>query len=426
MKFRPAADAEVLFKRHEVGQRLAGMLEVGERIDHRHARVGGHLGDGVVRVGAQHDHVDPALHVARHVGDGFALAERRVGLVDEDRVAAHGVDAGLEGQARAQAGLLKHQHHLLGVERVAILARIALHVVAELEDGAHFGAGEIGDGAHVLAGQPRGGGQNIGVLLHGNCGSRRFDGCSASHGCFLLRMSAAMRVHAAACSVKISSSAAMAVSTCARSRMYGGRKRSTVSLVQLMRMRRLSISATMSLASSAESSSAAIIRPLPRTSTIASWRAASARSCCLEVVADFGGVGQQAFLFDRVDHGDGHGAGQRPAAECGAVHAGVNRARNLFRAKNRAQRNAAGKRLGQRGHIGLNAVVLIGAPLAGAAHAGLNLIHDQQRAGRAGQRARFGEKLLRERTNAAFALDGFDENGADFARRTWRADRRRR
>ena len=112
----PSGRAEVLFKRHEIGQRLAGMLEVGERVDDRHARVGGHLGDGVVRVGAQHDHVHPALQVPRHVGDGFALAQRRVGLVDEDRVAAHGVDAGLESQARAQAGLLEHQHHLLGVE----------------------------------------------------------------------------------------------------------------------------------------------------------------------------------------------------------------------------------------------------------------------------------------------------------------------
>ncbi len=32
----------------------------------------------------------------------------------------------------------------------------------------------------------------------------------------------------------------------------------------------------------------------------------------------------------------------------------------------------------------------------------------------AGERAGFGEELLRERTNAAFALDGFDEDGADF------------
>ena len=113
----------------------------------------------------------------------FALAEGRIGLIDEDRVAAHGVDAGLEGEARAQAGLLKHEHHLLGVEGVAILARIALDVVAELEDGAYLGAGEIGDGAHVFAGETRGGGENVGVLLDGNGRLPVFDGCSASHGC---------------------------------------------------------------------------------------------------------------------------------------------------------------------------------------------------------------------------------------------------
>ena len=162
------------------------MLEVGERVDDGDARVGGHLGDGVVGVGAQHDDIDPALDVAGDVGDGLALAQGRVGLIDEDGVAAHGVDAGLKAEARAQAGLLKHEHHLLGVEGVAILARIALDVVAELEDGADFGAGEIGDGAHVFAGKARGGGKNVGVFLDGNRGLRRFDGCSASHGCDLL------------------------------------------------------------------------------------------------------------------------------------------------------------------------------------------------------------------------------------------------
>jgi hypothetical protein len=86
----------------------------------------------------------------------------------------------------------------------------------------------------------------------------------------------------------------------------------------------------------------------------------------------------------------------------------------FFRAEDRAQRNAAGERLGERGDVGLNAVVLIGAPLAGAAHAGLNLIDDEQRAGGVAQSAGFGKELLRERANAAFALDGFDEDGADF------------
>src|SRR5690348_2056316 len=62
------------------------------------------------------------------------------------------------------------------------------------------------------------------------------------------------------------------------------------------------------------------------------------------------------------------------------------------------------------GGPGLNAIVLVAAPLAGAAHAGLNLVGDEQSAGRVGQLARLGKELLGERPDAAFALDGFNEN----------------
>ena len=111
--------AEALFEGHEVGDGLAGVLEVRERVDDGHVGVRGHLGDGVVREGAEDDDVHPALEVAGDVGDGLALAEGSVGLVDEDGVAADGVHRGLEGEARAQRGLFEEHDHLLGVERVA-------------------------------------------------------------------------------------------------------------------------------------------------------------------------------------------------------------------------------------------------------------------------------------------------------------------
>ncbi len=95
--------AEALFKGEEVGDGLAGMLEVGERVDDGDAGAGGHLGDGVVRVGAQDHDGHPALDVVGHVGEGLALAEGRLGLVDEDGVAAERVDGGLEGEPRAEA-----------------------------------------------------------------------------------------------------------------------------------------------------------------------------------------------------------------------------------------------------------------------------------------------------------------------------------
>ena len=115
--------AEALFEGHEVGDCLAGMLEVAEGIDHGDAGVLRHFGDGLVRIGAQHDDADPALDVARDVGQGFALAQGRLGLVDEERGAAEGVHRRLEGEARAQRGLLEEHDHLLRVERPAIILR---------------------------------------------------------------------------------------------------------------------------------------------------------------------------------------------------------------------------------------------------------------------------------------------------------------
>ena len=97
-----------------------------------------HLGDGVVRVGAEDDDVHPALEVAGHVGEGFAFAERGLGLVDEDGVAAEGVDCCLKGEASAEGCLLEEHDHLLGVERVAEVFGVVLDGVGELHDGGHL------------------------------------------------------------------------------------------------------------------------------------------------------------------------------------------------------------------------------------------------------------------------------------------------
>ena len=88
--------------------------------------------------------------------------------------------------------------------------------------------------------------------------------------------------------------------------------------------------------------------------------------------------------------------------------------RRFFRANNGADRNAARKWLGQRGDVRQNAVMLIRAPLARATHARLNLIHNQQRPRGTRERPRLGKELLRQRTNAALALNRFDENRAHF------------
>src|ERR1039458_7844092 len=113
-----------------------------------------------------------------------------------------------------------------------------------------------------------------------------------------------------------------------------------------------------------------------------------------KVTADLSRTRQQAVHLDRVNDGDADCASQRAAAEGGAVHARVHHTRNLLGAQHRSQRKATCKRLGECGHIGLNAIVLIRAPFSRAAHAGLNLIDDKQSASGVGQGACFAEKLL--------------------------------
>ena len=92
----------------------------------------------------------------------------------------------------------------------------------------------------------------------------------------------------------------------------------------------------------------------------------------------------------------------------------MNGARGVFCAEHRAQRNAASQGFCQGGDVGQHAVVLIGAPLSSAAHAGLNLICDKQRAGGASKIASGLQEFVGHGANAAFALDRFDEDGAEF------------
>ena len=69
--------AEFFFEREKIGQRLAGMKFVGERVDHGNVGRGGHFIEHALFVHARDDALHPALEVARHIGDGFAFAEAR-------------------------------------------------------------------------------------------------------------------------------------------------------------------------------------------------------------------------------------------------------------------------------------------------------------------------------------------------------------
>ena len=96
-----------LAQRLQVGQRLAGMGEVGERVDDRHVGTGGQLLEPVLAEGAHHDGVDVAAQHCGGVAQRFAAAELGGARVDDHRVAAELVDADLERHPGAGGGLLE-------------------------------------------------------------------------------------------------------------------------------------------------------------------------------------------------------------------------------------------------------------------------------------------------------------------------------
>ena len=100
--------AQAFPQRQHVGQRLARMFLVGERVDDVHRGRGfGKPIQPLLRERADDGAVEPALEVARDVLDGFPPAERDVGR-RFDHFAAQFPDGDRERRARAQRRLLEH------------------------------------------------------------------------------------------------------------------------------------------------------------------------------------------------------------------------------------------------------------------------------------------------------------------------------
>ena len=109
---------------------------------------------------------------------------------------------------------------------------------------------------------------------------------------------------------------------------------------------------------------------------------------------------QEARRQHHVQHRIGGGAGERVAAEGGAVGAGGEVPGHVLAGQHRAHGEAAGDALGRAHHVRLDARPLVGEQLARASHAGLHFVHAEQVAQEVGGR----------RAYAALALDGFHED----------------
>ena len=98
--------SKAFLQREHIGQNLARMIAVTERIDHRHVRPLGQFLNGRLREHARHDALRPALQIAGDVLDRLALANG-AGVIDG--IAAQLLDGELEGEPRAQRWLFEQQ-----------------------------------------------------------------------------------------------------------------------------------------------------------------------------------------------------------------------------------------------------------------------------------------------------------------------------
>ena len=156
----PVEAPEVLAQRQQVGERLAGMLVVRQRIDDRDRGLGGKLLHDRVRERPDDDPVDPAVEVARDVRDALADAEADVARRKVDRVAAELAHAGLERHPRPQARLLEQHRQRLARQRRPLVPPqppvLVLQRRGPLEDELDLVARQVRDRQEIPPAKPRG------------------------------------------------------------------------------------------------------------------------------------------------------------------------------------------------------------------------------------------------------------------------------
>src|SRR5712692_11140872 len=103
-----ARGPELFFQREEVSKRLAGMVEVRQRVDDGNAGMRRQGVQGLLLKYTRDDPVYPARKTPRDVGDRFALAQPGVRMIEQNGRATHAHDAGFKRDARAQGRLFKN------------------------------------------------------------------------------------------------------------------------------------------------------------------------------------------------------------------------------------------------------------------------------------------------------------------------------
>jgi len=145
----PVESAGMLAHGEQIGHDLAGMVFVGQGIDHGNGAVSGQLFQLVVAKRAHDEAVGVAGEHAGGIADGLVAAELGIVLGHEHGPTAEVSHGDLEGNASPGGGLLENENTGLALQNVATKAG-GLHDGGPIEDMDGLVRGEIEDGQEML------------------------------------------------------------------------------------------------------------------------------------------------------------------------------------------------------------------------------------------------------------------------------------
>ena len=133
----------------QVGQDLAGVVVVGERVDHGHPGVRRHLLERALLEGAPHDRGRLRAEDAGDVGHRLAHPHTRQAAVDDHREAAEPGDRADERHLGAQGRLVEQDRDRARALEAAVGVRRGLERERAVEHGPLLGGGEVVVGEEV-------------------------------------------------------------------------------------------------------------------------------------------------------------------------------------------------------------------------------------------------------------------------------------
>ena len=130
-------------QRHQVGNRLARMQQIRQRIDNWNTRRKRQFFQQFLRKRPYDQHVHPARQIPPHILHAFSLPQSNIPGSQIHRVPSHLLESHLKRHPCAQRRLFKNQRRHFSLQRHGVRFRMRLHLFAQMQQRLHFRNGDV-------------------------------------------------------------------------------------------------------------------------------------------------------------------------------------------------------------------------------------------------------------------------------------------